>query len=304
MLQWPCPASASRMDQLEGIPVQIALSSQSLFALSLEEAIEATGGAGFDALELACVKPHFDIDTARTRPQRVAQQIQRRGLTVAALSLFTHFTDAARLDEQLEEAETYIRLAPLFGTELLKLTPGPPGSAAATRSHWDTLTRALQHLAGVAEKAGVRLAFETHMRQLTDSLAGTRQLLARAASPAIGLTVDFSNLVFAGENLAAALPAVAPRMYNTHLKNGTIGAAGSWHFDALDKGLTDYTEVLALLRGLDYRGYLTIECLGAEARRQPVETARRDRQILQHLMAAGHAGERKKNGGTERQTPD
>jgi len=151
------------MDQVEEIPVQIALFSQSLFALSLEEAIEATGGAGFDALELACVKPHFDIDTARARPQRVAQQIQGRGLTVSALSLFTHFTDAARLDEQLEEAETYIRLAPLFGTELLKLTPGSPGSAAATRTHWDTLTRALQHLAGVAEKVGVRLAFETHM---------------------------------------------------------------------------------------------------------------------------------------------
>ena len=81
----------------------------------------------------------------------------------------------------------------------------------------------------------MRLAFETHMRQLTDSLAGTRQLLARAASPAIGLTGDFSNLVFAGENLAAALPAVAAEVLWTD--DFDDGMAAEWAYRTSALGL-------------------------------------------------------------------
>jgi sugar phosphate isomerase/epimerase len=43
----------------------ISLFSQSFFALSLMEAIPAVVRSGYDAVELACVAPHFDIDTAR-----------------------------------------------------------------------------------------------------------------------------------------------------------------------------------------------------------------------------------------------
>ena len=266
--------------------MNIALFSQSLFALPLEEAIEATATLGFPAIELACGQPHFDIATARTDPQRVAAQIHQSGLQVSALSLFNNFTDRADLDWQLEEAEVYIRLAPLFRTDLLKLTPGPPGSAAAEPEHWDSLKTALGRLTRVAEQVGVRLAFETHMRQLSDTLVGACRLLELAPSAAVGATIDFSNLIFAGESLPAVIDALGTRIYNTHIKNGTIGADGSWHFHALDRGLTDYAEVLALLRNMHYTGYLTIECLGSAAREQPVATARRDLDLLRSYMAS------------------
>ena len=40
------------------------------------------------------------------------------------------------------------------------------------------------------------------MRQLTDSLASSARLLALAPADVVGLTVDYSNLAFAGEDLA------------------------------------------------------------------------------------------------------
>ena len=264
--------------------MKIALCSQSLFALPLEDALDGAARIGFSAVELACARPHFDIELARTDPERVAGQLRRNGLLVSALSLFSNFTDVSCRDEQFEEAETFIRLAPMFRTDLLKLTPGPPASAAATQAHWDSLAAALERLVPAAEEVGVRLAFETHMRQLTDTLTGTRRLLEMAPSPVAGLTADFSNLSFAGEYLSEAIPALADRIYNAHVKNGTVGADGSWHFHALDTGLTDYTEVLNLLRDVNYQGYLTIECLGDEAREKPLETARRDLGILASLL--------------------
>jgi len=258
-----------------------SLFSQSVFALGLDEAIDATAAAGFPVIELACRAPHFGLDTAGADPERVAARIREAGLAVSALSLFNHLTDPDRLDAEVDAAATFIRAAPLFGTTVLKLTPGSPASAEATELHWETLRAGLERLVPLAREAGVRLAFETHMRQLTDTLASSLRFLELAPAEVVGLTVDFSNLSFAGESMAEAVPALADRTLHTHVKNGTVDAEGGWHFLALDQGLTDYPEVLSLLADAGYDGYLSIECLGDDARTAPLATARRDLAILQ-----------------------
>ena len=264
--------------------MKVSLFSQSLFALPLMEAIETTSRIGFPAIELACAKPHFDVEIALEDPITVAEYVQKTGLAVSALSLFNNFTDGMSLDDQIGKAETYVRLAPLFHTEVLKMTPGPPASADAAEEHWHYLGIALERLVPVAEEVGVYLAFETHMRQLTDTLAGTKRLLEMAKSDVVGLTVDFSNFMFAGENMHEVIFTLEGRIYNTHLKNGRVGEDGSWQFSALDDGLTDYLEVLFLLRDIDYTGYLTIECLSPDASERPAETAKRDLDILGHYL--------------------
>ena len=264
--------------------MRTSLFSQSLYALPLMEAIEAAAEIGFSAVELACAGPHLNAKIAAENPKSVADHVQKVGLEISALSLFNNFTDRTRLNEQVAAAEMYIRLSPLFHTNIVKMTPGPPGFADATAEHWRCLKDALDQLIPIAEEVGVKLAFETHMRQLTDTLAGSKRLLEMAESHTVGLTVDFSNFMFAGENMPEIFAALKGRMYNTHLKNGTLGDDGSWHFHALDKGLTDYREVFSLLRDADYNGYLTIECLGADASERPRETARRDLGILKSYL--------------------
>ena len=203
---------------------------------------------------------------------------------MSALSLFSNFTDPMCFEEQVESAETFIRLAPKFKTRVVKLTPGPPGSAEATADHWKCLEGAIARLVPVAREAGVRLAFETHMRQLTDTLASSRRLV-ELAPPVVGLTVDFSNLAFAGEEMPEVIRALKDRMFHTHLKNGYVDAEGGWHFQALDQGLTDYAAVLGMLHEAAYDGYLSIECLGPDANDSPAQTARRDLEILERFLA-------------------
>ena len=264
--------------------MRISLFSQSLFALTLMEAIETTARIGFPAMELACAKPHFDMETALQDANGVAEHVRKAGLKVSALSLFSNFTDGARLADQVEEAKVYIRLAPLFHTEVVKMTPGPPGSAEAAEEHWRCLGIALEQLAPVAEEVGVRLAFETHMRQLTDTLAGAKRILEMAKTEVVGLTVDFSNLAFAGEDVSEAVSVLVEHTYNTHLKNGLVDEDGNWQFNALDDGLTDYLVVFSLLRDVDYTGNFTIECLGTDANERPAETAKRDLIILRRYL--------------------
>ncbi len=168
---------------------KISLFSQSLFALPLMEAIDTTAKVGFSAIELACARTHFDI--SRDDPVKVADHIHKAGLEVSALSLFNNFTDVTHLDEQIKKAEAHIRLAPVFKTKILKMTPGPPAFAQSKEGDWQCLGKALSELVPVAEEIGVKLAFETHMRQLTDTLAGSKRLLEMAKSDVVGLTVDF-----------------------------------------------------------------------------------------------------------------
>ena len=79
----------------------ISLFSQSLFALDLERAIEGTAALGFDAIELACHRSHFDLETARRDPERVARRVEQAGLAVSALSGFNTFTVPHRLTDEI-----------------------------------------------------------------------------------------------------------------------------------------------------------------------------------------------------------
>ena len=263
----------------------ISIFSQSLFALPLDEAIRVACETGYAAVELACAKPHFDAETAMSNSESVAAFIRDSGLRVSALSLFNNFTDAQTLEAQVDRAAMFISLASLFETKIVKLTPGPPSSKLATQAHWECLLRATEQLVPLAQQAGVRLAFETHMNQLTDTLASSKRLLEAVEADAVGMTVDFSNMSFAGEKSIEVIESLKGSIYNTHLKNGYIDTDGQWQFRALDEGLTDYVVTLKALRESGYDGYLSIECLGRDAKERPRETAGRDRDILRRYLA-------------------
>ncbi len=271
--------------------MKVSLFSQSLFALPLEEAIPATREAGYSALELACQTPHLDIARARDGASALAAEIKNAGLVVSALSLFGAFTDRSALQKELQQAETFIRLAPVFSTRIVKMTPGPPSSATAGEEHWRCLEEALRCLRIMARDNQVRLAFETHMRQMTDTLAAAERLVEAASCDEIGITLDFSNIAFAGDDPVAAIHALAGRIYNTHVKNGYVDEAGNWHFQKLDQGLTHYDEVLSALRDIGYDGYLTVECLGPRSQATPVRTAREDLEVLTGWLQGENDGD-------------
>lgn len=264
--------------------MKTSLFSQSLFVFDLSKAIAITAEIGFPAIEIACTSPHFDMEIAQKKPEQIARQIQQAGLKVSALSLLNNFTNSDILGKQIETAVTYIRLAPLFKTELVKLTPGPPCSTESTEEHWECLLSAMDKLIPVAKESGVRLAIETHMKHLTDTLASSQRLMEITPPDIVGLTVDFLNLAFAGEKMNEVVHVLKDRMYHTHIKNGYIDNQGEWHFQALDEGLIDYRKLLNLLCEVGYNGYLSIECLGPDASEMPVETASRDLMILNHYL--------------------
>ena len=250
-----------------------SLFSETLAALPGSEAISATARLGYPAIELLCAAPHLDHARARRDAADMAARIRAAGLAVSALSLHNTFTERSVLAEQLAMARTFIELAPTFDTHLLQLDPGRPAAQLAEPDHWHCLGDALRELAAMARDAGVKLAFHTTMHQITSTLAGTERFLECAPEDCVGVTADFANLRINGADPEQVIARLGGRIYHTHIKNGRVAADGTWLFSRLDRGLLDYTELLPRLHAAGYRGYLSIESIGRNARKYPAPEA-------------------------------
>ncbi|MBU7004950.1 MAG: sugar phosphate isomerase/epimerase [Theionarchaea archaeon] len=267
--------------------MEISLFTQSLFPLNLEEAIIGASSIGYSAIELACAKPHLDNDAAVRDIDGIAELIRGFGLEVAALSMFNEFTSSDTLEVEIGIVDSFIEYAKVLGTDVIKLTPGKPASASTTEENWRCLGRAIDHLEPAARRAGIKLAFETHMGQTTDTLHSTEQFLEKFASPEVGLTLDFYNLAFSGGDLVEVVESLAEYTYHTHVKNGSVVAGSNPIFGRLDVGIVDYPKVIEMLDDIEYGGYLSIECLGPDARAAPLDTAKRDLEVLEGYLEMG-----------------
>ena len=254
--------------------MKISLFSQSLFALDLETAIRVTGEIGYEAIEVACFGPHLRLDQAREERDRIMGWIKAAGLEVSALSLSNDFVREDRRAESVQSTIGFIRLARGYETGIVKITPGGPSSLEATEADFEIFQEGIQSVCYVARKEGIRVVMETHLRQLSDTTASTVKLLEMGEAEVLGVNLDLCNVAFGGDDPVQSIRRLKDRLYFTHIKNGYL-RNGTYDFRRLDDGVVDYPRAMAELRRIGYKGYLSIECLGEEARTHPRETPNR-----------------------------
>ncbi len=264
------------------VPVRIALFSQSLAVLDLKSAIFSMPQIGTDHLELACGLGHLDLPTLRGRGQEVLGWLRNTGVHVAAMSTFNTYTAAESWRDNLDAALEYLAACPAFQTDIMKIMPGGPLPEQAEPAHYGRFAAAMRELAPAAEAVGVRLAIETHLNQLSASVESTLRLLDENCHLNVGVNLDFANVALgAGDDPVEAISRLGPKLFHAHVKNGR--ALGEW--TPLDQGVVDYPSILARLREVGYDGFLAVECLGPDAKSQPIQTARRDVSALRVMLS-------------------
>ncbi len=143
--------------------------------------------------------------------------------------------------------------------------PGRPvtlhGSAVACEHHWEWAASAYRELGALAGELGIKLAFETHMSYLHDSMEGTLELLRRIDSPHVGVNLDYGNII----NFPNAAPleetiaAAGDKLFYVHLKN-SIGLGGGPRLKtSLGGGEINNREFLRILKSRSYSGPIAIE---------------------------------------------
>ncbi len=266
--------------------MRTSLFTQSLRALDLRQAIHATAEAGYDAIELMCAAPHMTLASVEGRGGEVRAWLRDAGLPVSALSLSVEYTsdDEANWRANVDGTVAFARMCESFGTNLMKIMPGRPASAEATATHWDRYRRTMDLIVPLAQSAGVRLAIETHLNHLSDSIDTAARCIECGPADVLGVNLDFCNIHTCGESALDAIDRFAGRIFLAHVKDSLFSTA-SGAYVPLGEGKMNYPPIIQRLRQIGYDGDLSIECLYSQAElHAPRECIAHDLDVLQNLL--------------------
>ena len=240
---------------------KISAATQSLWGYSLEETIPFIAECGFNGIEIVILEPWLSLEFIRDRKKEITRSINKCGLEVASLTTITNFTQAEMASSSLSTVQTMTDLCADYGTSIVKISPGPPASGKASDEAWNTLEKNMNKVISYAEKHRVKLAVETHLNMLTDTIAGTERFLNLFHSPSLGLTLDFCNIMVGKDDPEKAVREFADRTFLCHIKDGILHASGAPEWLPLGEGVLDYPGILRALSQSAYCGYLSLESL-------------------------------------------
>jgi sugar phosphate isomerase/epimerase len=131
------------------------------------------------------------------------------------------------------------------------IEPVAKGCTEAQGYAW--VTDAIEKCLPRAEACGVTLGLENHWG-LARTAAGVLRIVRAVGSPWLKVTMDTGNFL---EGAYAQLARIAPHAVLVHAK--TYFGGGEWYTLEID-----YARVAAILREVNYRGYVSLEFEGKE----------------------------------------
>ncbi|HEY1644316.1 MAG TPA: TIM barrel protein [Streptosporangiaceae bacterium] len=235
-----------------------AFSTLAFPAASLGEALTLGRSWGYDGVELRLIDGEL-IDPGMPAAQRaqIRRTLAAAGLPAVAVDSSIRLTDGAAATAQLNQ---FLELASDWEAPLVRVFGGPlpaggPGRAAGLAAAARVLTAAAPR----AARLGVRIGLETH-----DDFSAARVVagvLARVPDPGVGAVWDSHHPFRAGESAAEAYAALAPRILLAQVKDARRAPerADGWQLVLLGQGEVPVREMLALLAGGGYQGWVSVE---------------------------------------------
>jgi sugar phosphate isomerase/epimerase len=227
--------------------------------LGLDEVFELLGRLGYDGVELR-VKEDYHVapDQLLSQVTRLTVLMSRAGLEIPILGTYLSVAEVEKLVPVFEAADrleaTGVRVslgAPLDGR----------------RPYWELLSEAQRNIETMIAAIApfrARALFEIHFRTALAS-PSLAHLLLKPFDPArVGVIWDPANMIVEGrEDWRLGLDLVGDYLAHVHVKNTAWHRDGAWawRWEELDAGIVDWEEMLRILSGRGYAGYLSNENL-------------------------------------------
>jgi sugar phosphate isomerase/epimerase len=211
---------------------------------------------------------------------RVRRTLAAAGLPAVAVDSSIRLTGAdpgTELRQFLELASDWeAPLVRVFGGELADDGPG-------RRAQLEAAARVLEEAAPAAERLGVRIGVETH--DAFSASAVVAELLALVDSTAVGAVWDSHHPHRVGERAADVWANLGHRILLAQVKDARPDPMreDGWQLVLLGEGEVPVRDMLALLSGGGYQGWVSVEW---EKRWHP-EIADPDLALPQHLAVLG-----------------
>lgn len=229
-----------------------------VFSAGLAEGFARAAELGFDGVEI------FPASEAETDAGAIEELVAMHGLSVAAFGTGAGWVrhrlrltdpDPAGRRRAIDFAAGIVTLAGRFGAPaIIGSMQGRVEEGVEREQAIGWLREGLDELATRAELHGVPLLYEGLNRyetNLCNTVAEALALCDGLRSDNVRLLGDLFHMNIEEAEIGAALRAAGPRLGHVHLADSNRQAAGLGH--------TDFGPVMAALREIGYRGYLSAE---------------------------------------------
>ncbi|MGC6464471.1 MAG: sugar phosphate isomerase/epimerase family protein [Akkermansiaceae bacterium] len=232
--------------------------------------IDLAAKTGFDGVEILQVQME---DFSPAALQKIKRQAFLAGTDLMGLSTHQDFVDPSERVRRrnVEQTICYVEQAYALGIPTIRINTGGWG----TRKNFDDLMahrgieevlpghteeegfewviKSMEQLVPIAEKCGVVLGLENHWG-LGLTPEGVMRVVKAIDSPWLQVTLDTGNFL---EDPYDRLEQLAPKTVLLQAK--TYYGGGRWY--TLD---LDYARIAALMKKVNYRGYISLEFEGKE----------------------------------------
>ncbi|MEZ5667689.1 MAG: sugar phosphate isomerase/epimerase family protein [Alphaproteobacteria bacterium] len=240
--------------------MKLSLTSWSLRACSLEEAVGLSKVLGVHALDLGYFYgPALDKAALLADPDAMAAKV--RALDIAVPCFYHLFgagladrnlADPASLAANLADFAQVMRFCKAADIPTVFVLPGVVNPGQSRAEALAVSADALNALKPIADDAGVTLTVEPHVHSYLESPDITRRLLERVDG--LKLTLDYAHYVCLGWRQEEIDP-LAPHAAHVHLRQARPGVLQT----KIDLGTINFGAQFGTLRDAGFDGWLALE---------------------------------------------
>lgn len=196
-------------------------------------------------------------------PELLKEELQRRGLELAALTLSLPWLFLKETDEEREAADHFINYLGHFPNALLNVVqmPGTNRDQLKVRQH--NVLNCVNEIGRRAADKGIVTAL--HPNSPPGSLFRTEEdykvMFDGLDTEVIGYTPDAGHIACGGMDVAEIFERYRPFIKHVHFKD----ASADHIWEAMGEGTIDFRRIVSHLRDTGYKGWIMVEEESAKA---------------------------------------
>ncbi len=229
---------------------------------TLEQCVEEAKKDGYEGLEIRLLDKELmtgQLDKEKRR--KVKSLCTDNGMPVVCVDTSVGLAqpDPLKLEEQVKECLAFLEMAVEWKAPFVRVFAGPPKGTALDDAVRGCI-EGFKVLEKRASQLGVAVLLETHDAFAHGTVA--KKVLEGVPGKGAGILWDVMNSsCIIGEPVKETFEDIKSRLRHVHIKDWKRNQAGSLEgkYQLLGQGELPTVELIQLLRGADYQGWLSVE---------------------------------------------
>lgn len=222
-----------------------------------ETVVERAREYDYDGVEIRGILRQFDlvkVPEMTDEAEQARRFLQENGVAIACISASSRFSsqDEDERKANIESARAHMDIAKSFKAPCVRVFGGYIPEGVERERYEDYMAESLREIGNYGSQIGVKVAIETH-----DSFCLGKEIVAvlgKTDHPMVGAVWDLYHPLRNGEPIEETMKALSGRVLHVHIKDGDFE-----RHTFLGEGKVPTLDILKLLKGDGYGGYLSVE---------------------------------------------